>query len=297
MLLLAFALLCTFWGASWVAIKFSLMGFPPFLGAGLRFLLAMGFLFVYSRLRSFRLTVPRAAIPLLLLTGLMVYFLDYGLIYWAEQYLSAGVTAIFFSTFPLFVGVFANALFRSDPFRLNVYAGLLVSFAGIVVIFGGELTTTRFENVQLLASVAVLVGAASGAAASLLVKTRLAGIDPVSLSYYQMLLGTPGLLLLGTARGEWTEMRWDWAAVLAVVYLGLAASALAFVLYYWLLQRISAVTLSLVVYFTPLVAILFDWLLLGEVPSRETIGGALLILSGVLLSQFHQYRNLIARTR
>lgn len=289
--ILGFALLCVVWGTSWVAIKFSLFGFPPFLGAALRFVLASAMLGLYLRLRRPNSNRTSGSLPLVIVTGVLVYVVDYGLIYWGEQFLSAGVTAIFFSTFPLFTGLISNFVFRSEPTRGSTYAGLAVGLTGVTVIFYDELARTAFDSAVILAALAILTGAASGAFSSVLVKKFLSTFDPASLSLRQMVIGSVALMSVGLLRGEAAQTTFDGRAVIAVVYLALAASALAFTLYYWLLQNISAITLSLVVYFTPLVAILFDWLLLGQVVTLQTLGGMSLVFLGVALSQLHHYRS------
>ncbi len=293
---LAFAVLCLVWGTSWVAIKYSLLGFPPFLGAALRFLAAAVMLAGYLRLRHPKLRT-RGNLPLVVLTAVLVYVVDYGLIYWGEQFLSAGVTAIFFATFPIFTGLMSHFLLRKEPFRHNIYLGLAVGFAGVAVIFHQELARTAFEGQILLAVLGVLTGAASGALSSVLVKKHLSTTDPAQLSLQQMIVGSLCLLVVAWLRGEVAQAAWDDRAVLAVLYLALAASALAFTLYYWLLQRITAVSLSLVVYFTPVVAVFFDWLLLNQAIHPQVVLGMLLIFLGVLTSQLHHYRAYRRRKR
>ncbi len=296
-LALGFLLLCFVWGTSWVAIKFSLEGFPPFFGASLRFAAASGLLFMYARWKGIRLSVARVDRRTILVTAFLVYVLDYGLIYWAEQWLNAGVTAIFFSTFPLFTGVFANFLFRSEPFRGRVQAGLVLGFAGVIVIFHHELGQTRFDPLVAAAAGGVLVAAAAGAVSSLIVKRSLSKANPVALSLHQMILGTAALFAISLVLGEWRDVRFVAGSLVAVAYLGVMASAVAFALYYWLLQNLSAITLSLVVFITPVVAVVFDWLLLDKSVSLQTLLGMAVILSGVALSQSHHYRVLLRRSR
>ncbi len=279
-----YLLLCFIWGTSWVAIKFSLTGFPPLLGAALRFAAASLILFGYARWRGIPVAPSRVLWRPLLISSVLVYVLDYGLIYWAEQYLAAGVTAIFFSTFPLFTALFANFLFRSEPFRPRVQVGLGLGFLGVLVIFERELLQTRFEPILAAASLGVLTAAAAGSVSSLIVKKRLSAVDPVALSLQQMVFGAVALLAIGLAVGESRALHATPKALLAVLYLGLAASALAFVLYYWLLQKLSAITLSLLVFVLPVVAVLFDWLLLGQKLAPQTAVGMLIILGGVGLS-------------
>lgn len=290
MLAIGFALLCFIWGTSWVAIKFSLLGFPPFVGAALRFGSASLMLWGYAHWKGISLALPKKTAVTVAVSGLLVYVFDYGLIYWAEQYLNAGVTAVFFSTFPIFMALFSIFLFRGDPFRISVFAGLGLGFAGVAIIFYDEVAGTRFSSTVALATVAVLAAAISGSISSLIVKRDLSRLHPVTLSLQQMVLGAGALFLFGAAAGELEAVQIGGQAVAAVLYLGLMASAVAFVVYYWLLQKISAVTLSLVVFITPTVAVVVDWLLLGTTLSPPALAGMLVIFAGAALSQAHNYR-------
>jgi drug/metabolite transporter (DMT)-like permease len=283
-----FALLCIFWGTSWVAIKFSLNGLPPFLGASFRFLVAMAFLVAYARWRKRPLFPDPPLRRLALTTGLLVYVCNYGLIYWAELHLSAGTTALYFSTFPIFTSLLSNFLFRVERFQTFLYLGLLLAMSGVGVVFYDASNRDVASLTTLLATGAILISAASGAVSSLIVKTRLISISPVTLTFTQMAAGTGGLIGFGLLSGEAAHVSPNTQNLLAVVYLGVVSSAVAFVLYYWLLQRMSAVNLSLFVYITPLVAIASDWILLGQTLSPLTWGGAALVLLGILLSQWRR---------
>ena len=101
MKLLGFIVLCFIWGTTWLAIKFTLEGLPPFFGAALRFVVAAILLLIYVAIRKISLRINRKEFWIIAFSAFLIYALDYGLIYWGEQYLEAGVTAIFFSTFVL----------------------------------------------------------------------------------------------------------------------------------------------------------------------------------------------------
>ncbi len=103
------------------------------------------------------------------------------------------------------------------------------------------------------------------------------------MAYYQLLLGFWPILLLSLSLGEVSHFRLRPGSMIALLYLGIFASALAFALFYWLLAQMSPVSLTLFVYITPLVAIVSGWLLLGEVPQPRFLVGTGLILTGILL--------------
>jgi len=295
--ILGFITLCFVWGTSWVAIKYSLFVLPPFLGAAVRFVLAIVLLILFARIRKIRVSGNRDQWKLILLTGVLVYVLNYGLIYWAEQSLPAGITAVVFATFPAFTGVFSHFVFRIEPLRWNVYVGLMMGFLGIVVVFFQDLREAQLGAGVLLSVLAVLISSVSAAFSSVLVKQRLSGIHPVGLTLQTLIVGTIGLFCVSRLAGETATAVWIWEGVAAIIYLGVAASALAFVLFYWLLQRLSPVTLSLFVYFNPLVAITFGWLLLGETLETRALVGASIVLLGVAVAQSHHYLGAVSRRK
>lgn len=296
MAIVGFLILCLVWGTSWVAIKYSLEGFPPFIGATLRFMAAVAALAVYSRWRSVPLAFRNLPWRTIWLTGFLVYVLNYGLIYWAEQFLKAGVTAVTFATFPVFVGLFSNFIFKSEPFRLNVYAGLAVGFLGVFLTFREDISGEGGGAIILWATLGVLASSIAAALSSVIVKKKLTTVHPVQLTFHQMCPGIAGLLLVSYVTDEFSRTAPTARAIAAVIYLAWAASALAFVLYYWLLQRWSAVSVSLLVYFNPLVAVFCGWILLNESLSKWDLAGTAFVLVGVLISQAHHYRRRLLKS-
>jgi drug/metabolite transporter (DMT)-like permease len=289
----AFLFLCIIWGTTWIAIKISLEGFPPFTGASIRFAMALCFLYPYIRWNKVSLVINKNQIALLGLSALLMYVFDYGLIYWGEQHLSAGVTAIFFATYALFTALWANFVFRNERFRSNKLIGLLLGFAGIVVVFYDQLIITHFNSRVIAGSTAVVLGAGGGAMSIVIVKKYLTRISSAALAFNQMLIGFVFLVAIAlifepkpTAVGS--PKIW-----LAILYLGGVGSALAFGLYYWLLQQMSTITLSLIIYITPVVALIADFLYYGSVIHYRSVIGMVVIFLGIALTQSDAWHYLI----
>jgi drug/metabolite transporter (DMT)-like permease len=285
-----FGFLCLVWGTTWIALKVSLEGLPPFLGAGLRFTAAVVILLLFVLLKKIPLKIKPKEWGFIALSGLLMYGVDYGLVYWGAQYLTAGLTAIFFSTFSLFAVIWGNFVFRQEAFSWQTFIGVVIGFAGILVVFSDQLVITRFSLNVTLGVAAVIVGAAAGAAALILVKKYLSKVNPFLLSLYQMVIGVSVLIFIGLTVENLHLLRLNLRVTAAVLYLGVVGSALAFVLFYWLLQKISAITLSFIIYITPLVALVGDYLFFGEVlPLRSVLGMAVVFL-GVGLTQKRKKR-------
>jgi putative membrane protein PagO len=295
--LVIFFFLCFVWGTTWIAIKVSLEGLPPLLGASVRFTLALLLLVVYLRWKKVPIWMQKKDFWIVSCSAFLLYTMDYGLIYWGEQYLSAGVTSIFFATFPLFTGIWATFLFRSEKFYWNKFVGLLLALAGILVVFLDQLLSTHFDRMVIWGSTAIILGAAGGAMSGVLVKKYLGKINPVSLSFHQMLQGIIFLYAFSFFLESWKSLQVTPRVVVAVCYLGAVGSALAFALYYRLMQQWSAITLSLIIYITPLVALIMDYLVFSEVIHLQAIVGMLIIFSGIALVQYHPQRLILLRQK
>ena len=279
-----FLSLCVIWGLSWVAIKYSLQDIPPLLGVAGRCALAALTLGLFARFRRKRLLITPRDLRLVALTGMVLYSGNYGLIHWSEQRLTAGVTAVLFSTYPIFVAL-QNDVLKLAPRQEHwkTYIGLSVCLIGILTLFYEDFFSMRAGWYVIVPSAAVLVASFLAAGMTLFAKHRLSHLDPVTMAYYQLLLGFWPALLLSLSLGEASQVRLKPGSLIALLYLGIFASALAFALFYWLLAQMSAVRLTLFVYITPLVAIGSVWVLLGEVPQPRFLAGTGLVLTGILL--------------
>jgi len=285
MRLIGFIILCLIWGTTWLAIKFSLGGLPPFLGAGIRFALAAIALLIIILFKRQSLKIKKREWRFLLITAFLIYLIDYGMIYWGEQYLNAGVTAIFFAPFAIFTAIWSHFLFRSEPFKWSTYIGLALSFSGILIVYYDQLVITHFDKHVIMGATAVLLGAAGGAMAVPIIKKHLIGMSTIPMTFYQMAVGSGYLLIIGMSVENTSTIQISQPVVLAVLYLGLIGSALAFALYYHLLKTMSAITLSLVIYVTPIVALVTDYIAFREIIPVRSMIGTVIILLGIAFTQ------------
>lgn len=276
------------WGTTWIAIKYSLVSVPPFLGAALRFAVAFVVLGIYAFINGISLKLPSGALKYILISAFLLYIPDYGGIYWAEQSLYAGVTAIFFASYPIFTGLIANFWFKEEAFSWHKFAGLLLGFIGILTIFYDQLLITQFDTMVTWASITVIFGAFCGALSVLTVKKYLHDTPVMPLTLHQMFWGIGCLSMLALFRGEFTQASFSWSAFWAILYLGIIGTAIAFVSYFYLLKRMSAVSLSYIIYLNPIVAIIGGWLLLGEEITPRIAIGTLIVLSGIAVFQMRK---------
>lgn len=277
---LTFLVVALIWGTTWTAIKLSLEGYPPVIAATLRFVFAVAILGLYARVTRLSLMLPRHTMVWVAATAILVYVVNYGLVYWGEQYLSAGVTAMLFAAVPLATMLGSVFAFRTETFRYRQVVGILFGFLGIVVVFFDPLVATGFGAKSTMAAVAIAVAAVAAALNIVIAKRHLMLVGAVSLTFHQMLWGSLGLGIVSAITGEWRHVHYSPGATLAVLYLGVAGSA-AFVMYYSLLMTMRATTLSTISYVTPLVAAFSGWIVLNESISLRVGCGVVAIFVGL----------------
>lgn len=271
------------WGSTWLFIKLGLADLPPFTFAGIRFVVAVVPLLVILRVRRIRLPRDPASWRLLAVTGLLTFTVNYGLVFWGEARIPSGLTAILFTTFPLFGQLFAHAALPSEPLRVRKLGGVGLGIAGVAVIFADQL---HIEDVRALEGcAAVVLAAAGGAWASVQVKKRGAHLQPVVVTAGQMLIGLVPLLVIGVlTEGDPLALHWTPIAVISLVYLALLGSTLTFVLWYWLIRRIEVTRAQLIPLINTVVAVVLGWLVLDERLGARALAGGAAVLAGLALT-------------
>jgi len=278
----AIAALCLIWGSTWLVIKLGLRDLPPFLSAAARFTLAAVVLLVVGRLRG--IPWPRGGRLHLGLVGLGLtsFALSYGAVYWAEQTISSGLTAILFATNPILVLLMAHFALHDERITVRRALGVALGFLGVVLIFASDLGATG-ERAPLAAAVALVSPLAAGAG-SVGVKRWGHDVHPFTLTTLPMAYGALVLLAISAATEPWEAATWSAGAVAATAYLAVFGSVVAFLVFYSLLKSVAVSSLSLITYVFPVVAVVLGYLVLGETLSGRAALGAGAILGGIALA-------------
>jgi drug/metabolite transporter (DMT)-like permease len=273
------------WGSTYLAIRIAVRTLPPFLMAGVRFLVAGGVLYLFAFRRgdapNDRIGWPQwraaAVVGGLLLLG------GNGGVVWAEQRVDSGVAALIVATVPIWMALFA-ARRADERVRLRAGAGLVVGFAGTILLVqpwgaGGESVDLASAGVLVLASISWAFG--SVAAPSLRLPKR-----PLVATALEMIAGGALLTLAGIARGELAQVRFEAfsaESLLALAYLIVAGSLAGFTAYSWLLHNTTAQIASTYAYVNPMIAVVLGWAILDERLTGTTILAAALIIGAVAL--------------
>jgi drug/metabolite transporter (DMT)-like permease len=282
--LLAFAIVYFVWGSTYLAIRVGVREVPPFLLAGMRFLLAGGALYAWMRAKGTTSPTGREWLSASLL-GVLIFVLDYGLVFWAEKRVPSGITAVMMATIPLFMALSEILFLRTQKLTARLGFALLVGLGGVVVLVSHSLS---FGDVPVDTSgaIALVVAAMSWSVASALTrKLPLPASKPMS-SGAQMLCGGVLLTLTAAALGEFRGFhpqavsRGAW---MALAYLVVAGSIIAFTAYVWLIHHESPTKVGTYAYVNPVVAVALGYFLGGEPVGSRTLLGTLLVLVSVVV--------------
>lgn len=271
------------WGSTWAAIRISLEGIPPLTGVVIRFTLACLLLLALAPMFRVRLGATAIERRLWWINAVLTFTISYGLVYWAEQWVPSGLAAVIFATFPLFVAVLAHFFLPGERLRTATFVGVLIGFVGVAVLYSEDLGALVGPRAGFAAKV-MLIAPVASAIANVAVKRWGSGVSPLSVSGVSMGLGAMLVVPFAWAVERGREVTFGTRPVLAVVYLAVVGSAVAFTVYYWLLRRLPATRLSLINYATPVVAVLIGTLWLGEPFTLRILLGAALVVVGVAIS-------------
>jgi drug/metabolite transporter (DMT)-like permease len=282
--LLAFAIIYFVWGSTYLAIRVGVREVPPFLLAAMRFLVAGLVLYGWTIVRGERSPSGCQWMSVFLLASL-IFVLDYGLLFWAEQRVPSGVAAVMLATIPAFMALSEIILLRTQKLTVRLALALLIGLGGVAVLMSHSLSLGGVPIDRAGAVALIIASVGWSVAASLMRKLPLPSSKVMS-SGAQMLAGGVLLALTAGALGElrnfhpWAVSRAAW---LSLSYLIVAGSIIGFTAYVWLIDRESPTKVGTYAYVNPVVAVLLGYFLGGEGLGLRTILGTLCVLISVVV--------------
>ena len=286
-------ILCGIWGSTWLFIKIGLKDLPPLTFAGARFVIASLILVLLVTARRARWPRTRSEWSLIAISGLLQFTLNYGFVFWGEQYISSGLAAVLQSTFPLFGLVFAHFYLPNERITGLKVVGVLLGILGVIVIFSDQLSIAG--SMALLGSMALVLSAVFGSYSNVLVKAYGVKIDPMVLAAGQMACGFVPLLMVGISiEGSPLKFHWTTTAVICLLYLVIVGSVIAFALYYWLVRNMDVTNTMLIALVTPVVAVILGMIVLEEKLNWRLVAGGACIISGLALIVLRKGKNTVA---
>jgi drug/metabolite transporter (DMT)-like permease len=285
--LLAFAIIYFVWGSTFLAIRIGVAEVPPFFLAALRFLIAGVALYGWVSTRGKEpLPTPEQWRSVSLL-AFLIFVCDYGLLFWAEQRVPSGIAAVMMALIPAFTALAEIVLLGTQRLTLRLALALGIGIAGVALLMTDSLDLGG-APVDRVGAVALIFAAASWSVASALARKVPLPPSKVMSSGAQMMVGGGFLALAAIGLGEFRGF--DPGAVslrawLALLYLIVPGSILAFTAYVWLIHRESPTKVGTYAYVNPVVAVLLGYFLAGEpLDARTLLGTACVLVSVVVIT-------------
>jgi drug/metabolite transporter (DMT)-like permease len=219
------------------------------------------------------------------LLAVLIFVLDYGLVFWAEQRVASGITAVMLATIPLFMVLSEIIFLGTQKLTLRLALALLIGIAGVAVLMSHSLNLGG-APIDTAGAVALIIASLSWSVASALTRKLALPPSKVMSSGAQMLAGGVLLALTAAAFGEFRNFRPSTVsrgAWFALLYLIVAGSIIAFTAYVWLIHHQSPTRVGTYAYVNPVIAVLLGYSWGGETLGRRTILGTLCVLMSVLV--------------
>jgi drug/metabolite transporter (DMT)-like permease len=282
--LLAFAIIYLLWGSTFLAIRIGVREVPPLLLAGMRFFAAGIILYAWMRATGTASPTRREWASATLLAAL-IFLVDYGLVFWAEQRVPSGITAVMLATIPVFTALAEILILRTQRLTPRLGIALVVGLAGVAVLVSRS-ASFGDAPIERSGALALVIGAISWSLASVLSRKLSSPQSKVMSSAAQMLVGGILLLLAAAIFGEFQGFHpreVSNGAWLALLYLIVAGSIVAFTAYVWLIHHESPTKVGTYAYVNPVVAVLLGYFVAGEPLGARTILGTFLVLVSVVV--------------
>ena len=277
------SLLAILWGGNNIAIKFALMGFPPFALAAVRFVLGSAFILIWVFVSRVPIRMEsgekQGLFQLAFLFAVQIYLMNAGV-----HHTLAGRSTVIISTFPFFVALFAHLLLPGDNLSPLKIVGMTLSFLGVILIFAESFVLGDFQ--YLFGDLMVLVSGLLLGLRMVYTKRLTQGIHPGKLLLWQGALSIPAFLVLSLIfEGDHTY-RLNSEVVFGILYQGLVIAGFGFMLHTILLKRYVASKLGVFHFATPVFGVVFSNILLGEAISMGLIGSMILVGVGITIVNY-----------
>ena len=272
------------WGSTWIGIKFQLGAVDPMVSVVYRFALSAVLLILFCRMRGLTLKFSAKEHTFMALLGLLLFSVNYWLVYVAEVYLTSGLVAVLFSSI-VFMNIANGAFFLGTPVEKKMVFGAVFGILGIALIFMHEIESFDFTDEGLM-------GIAFGFASVLLAsfgnitsaRNSKHNIPVLQANAFGMGYGALALAFLALGLGKDFTFAFTLPYITSLVYLAVFGSIIAFTSYLTLISSIGADKASYSIMVVPVVALVISTFFEGYVWSLSAIAGLVLVMTGNFLA-------------
>jgi drug/metabolite transporter (DMT)-like permease len=281
----AFATVCIVWGTTYLAIRIGVETIPPMLLTAARYLAAGVILFAIATLRGDRFPRDRRVVGELVLVGVLMVGIGNFSVVWAEQWVPSGIAALLVATAPFWATLMEALHGHGERVERRRLGGMLLGFVGVALLVTPGGAGGAFDHRFILGALAIQVGCVGWQYGTSRGKYNLAGVPPLMSSALQALSGGAIVGVAGIAFGELPRFHVTTRTFLALAYLTIFGSVIAYTAYVYALRSLRTTTLSLYSYVNPVVAVILGWVVLNERLTWVSITAMAVILAGVALVQ------------
>ena len=276
----AYAAIYLIWGSTFLAIRVGVQGLPPLLFSAGRFLFAGLLLTAVAVLLKERFPSTRREWKYMVAFSLLMIAGSNGVSTIALKHIPSNEGALLSAGSAIWIAWLGTIGPRGHRLTPRAIVGLLLGFAGVALLVWPRSST---PSGHLLWQALVVYSSLSWAVGTVLYRNAALTVGPVAFNAAMMSLGGAWLLVAGLASGQAAEWRWEGRGLLAMGYLAVFGSAIAYTAYTWLLKHSPADRVGTFAYVNPAIAAVLGWAVLGEVLEPAQIVGMLVILAGVVL--------------
>lgn len=282
LIFLSFLSIYVIWGSTYLAIRYAVATIPPLYTAGVRHLCAGSILLIWALAKGLRPTGKQIRASVVI--GFFFFLIGHGSLHWAEQSVPSGLASLLIAIEPIFVFVLSSAAART--WRLNgmLLAGIVMGLAGVGMLLRGG--AGEMAHGLSAGPVVILIGAFSWSVGIIYSRRSHLSGSPLLLSALSLLSGAVMLLCTGTIAGEARGFKLSQVSAkswLALGYLILFGSVIAFTAYNWLMEHYSPTLVATHTYVNPVVAVLLGWAYGGETLTVGVGVAAVLVVLAVVL--------------
>jgi drug/metabolite transporter (DMT)-like permease len=282
--LLAFAIIYFLWGSTFLAIRIGVHQVPPLLLASMRFLAAGIVICGWMLVKGERTPTSRQWASASLL-ALLIFVMDYGLLFWAEKRVPSGIAAVMMATIPAFIALSEIIFLRTQTLSFRLALALVIGVCGVAVLMSRSFNLGD-APIDRVGAMALIFASASWSIATVLSRRLELPPSKVMSSGAQMLSGGVMLAITAGVFGELRDFRPSTVshqAWFALLYLIVAGSIIGFTAYVWLIHHQSPTKVGTYAYVNPVVAVVIGYFLGGEAVGLRTILGTMFVLVSVIV--------------
>jgi drug/metabolite transporter (DMT)-like permease len=292
----AFAAVYLIWGSTYLGILLAIKTIPPFLMAGSRFFIAGLLLLVWALLKGEQIP-DKSSLWKISLSGILMLSIGNASLAWVEQYLPSGLAAIIVAMVPLWFVLLDKRQWKFYFSNKQIIIGLIIGFAGVIVLFSGKSAASLFaDKMKLISLIALLIACISWTAGSLYSKYQKIQGSTLMKVAIQMIAASLIIFIAGFIFNEqknFSIANVSGESVAALIYLIIMGSLVAYMAYIWLLSIRPASLVGTYAYVNPVVAVFLGWLIANESISVQKIIGLLIIIAGLVIVNISKEKKVV----